>query len=124
MPPAKEDTGPGWVRVMPGFFETLGAKIILGRPITDGDIAATRKVAVVNHVFVKRFFKSQNPIGQHFGIDRIKYSITYEIVGVTNDVRYTRPVRRKGESVALRLGTGPPTAWTQQNQASINSECF
>jgi putative ABC transport system permease protein len=97
-PPAKEDTGAGWVRVMPGFFETIGAKIMLGRPITDGDTAATRKVAVVNQAFVKRFFKSQNPIGQHFGIDRIKYSTTYEIVGVINDVRYmtwgySKPVR-------------------------------
>jgi putative ABC transport system permease protein len=102
-PPAKEDTGAGWVRVMPGFFETIGAKIVRGRPITDGDTAATRKVAVVNQAFVKRFFKSQNPIGQnpigqHFGVNRIKYSTTYEIVGVTNDVRYMtwgyrKPVR-------------------------------
>jgi hypothetical protein len=90
--------GAGLARVMPGFFETIGAKIMLGRPITDGDTAATRKVAVVNQAFVKRFFKSQNPIGQHFGINRIKYSTTYEIAGVTNDVRYmtwgyTKPVR-------------------------------
>jgi putative ABC transport system permease protein len=87
-PGAKEDTGAGWARVMPGFFETIGAKIMLGRPITDQDTAATRKVAVVNQAFAKRFFKDQNPIGQHFGIDKIKYSATYEIVGVTNDIRY------------------------------------
>jgi len=97
-PPAKEDTGASWARVMPGFFETLGAKIILGRPITDADTAATRKVAVVNQAFVKKFFKDQNPIGEHFGIDRIKYSATFEIVGVTNDMRYltyqyNKPVR-------------------------------
>ena len=82
-PPAKEDTGAGWARVMPGFFETIGAKIVLGRPITEQDTAATRKVAVVNQAFAKRFFKDQNPIGQHFGIDKIKYSATFEIVGVT-----------------------------------------
>lgn len=87
-PPAKEDTSAGWARVMPGFFETIGAKIMLGRPITDQDTAATRKVAVVNQAFVRRFFKGQNPIGQHFGPDKIKYSATFEIVGVTNDIRY------------------------------------
>src|SRR5579871_550549 len=97
-PGAREDIGSGWTRVMPGFFEAIGAKIILGRPITDADTAATRKVAVVNQAFAKRFFKSQNPIGQHFGIDKIKYSSTFEIVGVTNDVRYVtyeykKPVR-------------------------------
>jgi putative ABC transport system permease protein len=87
-PGAKEDTGAAWARVMPGFFEILGAKMALGRPITDEDTATTRQVAVVNQAFAKRFFKDQNPIGQHFGIDKIKYSSTFEIVGVTNDMRY------------------------------------
>jgi predicted permease len=87
-PPAKEDTSAGWVRVMPGFFETLGIKIMLGRPITEQDTAAARNVAVVNHAFAHKFFGDQNPIGQHFGLDMIKYSATFEIVGVTADVRY------------------------------------
>jgi predicted permease len=87
-PGAKEDTSASWARVMPGFFETLGAKMVLGRPIVDEDTAATRKVAVINEAFAKRFFKGQNPIGQHFGIDKIKYSATFEIVGVTKDMRY------------------------------------
>ncbi len=87
-PAAKEDTGSGFARVMPGFFETIGAKIVLGRPITEEDTGATRKVAVVNEAFAKRFFKGQNPIGQHFGPDKIKYSSTYEIVGVVRDMRY------------------------------------
>jgi putative ABC transport system permease protein len=87
-PPAKEDNSAGWARVMPGFFETIGAKIVLGRPITEQDTAATRKIAVVNQAFARKFFKAQNPVGQHFGPDKIKYSATFEIVGVTNDVRY------------------------------------
>ncbi|HEY1676128.1 MAG TPA: ABC transporter permease [Candidatus Sulfotelmatobacter sp.] len=87
-PPPKEDTGAGWARVMPGFFDTIGAKIVLGRSIGEEDTETTRKVAVVNEAFAKRFFKNQNPIGQHFGPDRIKYSSTYEIVGVAKDMRY------------------------------------
>ena len=87
-PSPKDDTGASWARVMPGFFETIGAKIMRGRPIAEQDTAATRKVAVVNQAFAMKFFKDQNPIGQHFGIDKIKYSATFEIVGVTNDVRY------------------------------------
>jgi predicted permease len=87
-PPAKEDTGAGWARVVPGFFEAIGSKIVLGRPLTEHDTNATRKVAVVNQAFAKKFFKDQNPIGQHFGPNKIKYSATYEIVGVTNDIRY------------------------------------
>jgi putative ABC transport system permease protein len=87
-PGAKEDTLASFARVMPGFFETVGAKVVLGRPITQDDTAATRKVAIINEAFAKRFFKNQNPVGQHFGPDKIKYSSTYEIVGVVNDMRY------------------------------------
>jgi len=87
-PGAKEDASAGFVRVMPGFFETLGAKIVLGRSITEDDTAATRKVAVVNEAFARRFFKGQNPVGQHFGPDKLKYAASYEIVGVTRDMRY------------------------------------
>jgi putative ABC transport system permease protein len=97
-PGAREDTGAGFVRVMPGFFETIGSNIVVGRSFTERDTAATRPVAVVNQAFVKRFFNGQNPIGQHFGYGKIKYSATYEIVGVINDVRYMtyeykKPVR-------------------------------
>ncbi|HEX4770251.1 MAG TPA: ABC transporter permease [Bryobacteraceae bacterium] len=87
-PRPKEDTGASWARVMPGFFETLGAKIVRGRSIQEQDTAASRHIAVINEAFAKRFFKGQNPVGQHFGIDRIKYSSTYEIVGVVRDMRY------------------------------------
>jgi predicted permease len=87
-PAPKEDTSAGWARVTPGFFETIGAKVLLGRPITEQDTATTRKVAVVNQAFVKRFFKDENPIGKHFGQGKIKYAGSYEIVGVTNDIRY------------------------------------
>ena len=87
-PGPKEDTGAGWARVMPGFFETLGAKIVQGRSIEEQDTATTRPIAVVNEAFVRRFFKHQNPIGQHFGMDRIQYAGKFEIVGVVRDIRY------------------------------------
>src|SRR3954469_16082565 len=87
-PPPKEDTGSGFARVMPDFFETIGSKIVLGRPITEEDTASTRNVAVINESFAKKFFKDQNPIGQHFGPGKIKYAATYEIVGVARDIRY------------------------------------
>jgi putative ABC transport system permease protein len=87
-PGPKEDTGAGYVRAMPGFFETIGARMVMGRSFTEDDTPATPNVAVVNEAFVKRFFKGQNPIGQHFGPNRVRYASTYEIVGVVKDIRY------------------------------------
>jgi predicted permease len=87
-PGAREDTGAGFVRAMPGFFEALGVKAAVGRVFTESDNGAARPVAVVNQAFVKKFFGGENPIGKHFGPDKIKYSASYEIVGVINDMRY------------------------------------
>ncbi len=87
-PGPKDDSESGFARVMPGFFEALGTKIVSGRSITDEDTATTRRVAVINEAFAKKFFKNQNPIGRHFGPGKLKYSSTYEVVGVVRDIRY------------------------------------
>jgi putative ABC transport system permease protein len=82
-----EDNGSsGSTRVTPGFFETFGDKIVMGRAIADEDNASTRAVAVVNEAFAKRFFANENPIGQHFGPVPEKNAGMYEIVGVASDV--------------------------------------
>jgi hypothetical protein len=74
--------------VTPGFFETFGDKILMGRAITDEDNASTRPVAVVNEAFAKRFFTNDMPIGQHFGPVPEKNAGMYEIVGVASDVNF------------------------------------
>jgi putative ABC transport system permease protein len=83
----------GSTRVTPGFFETLGDRMVTGRPITDEDTPSTRPVAVVNEAFAKKFFGRENPIGQHFGPAPQKNAGMYEIVGVVSDVDFGDGVR-------------------------------
>jgi predicted permease len=87
-PSAKDHYGATWVRVTPGFFETVGNAMLRGRPITDQDQVTTGNVAVVNEAFVKQFFGKEDPIGKHFGVDKRKYAGIFEIVGVAADMRY------------------------------------
>jgi putative ABC transport system permease protein len=88
-PGPKDNSSAGLTRVMPGFFEAMGNPIVQGRALTEEDTASTRPVVVVNEAFVKRFFKNgENPIGLHFGPDRMKYAGMYEIVGVAADMRF------------------------------------
>ena len=84
-----EDNGSaGSTRLTPGFFETFGDKVVMGRAIKEEDNADTRPVAVVNEAFAKRFFANENPIGQHFGPAPEKNAGMYEIVGVASDMNF------------------------------------
>ena len=93
-PGTTDDLSAGWTRIMPGFFETLGDRIVMGRPITVDDNAGTRPVAVINQAFAKKFFGNWTPIGQHFGPASSgpapgKNAGMYEIIGVASDMRYS-----------------------------------
>ena len=84
----QDDVSSGWTRVTSGFLDTLGDRIVMGRPITDEDNASTRPVAVINEAFNKRFFGRENPIGRHFGPAPRNNAGMYEIVGVAADVNF------------------------------------
>ncbi len=87
-PGARDDVSSAWTRVMPGFFETVGDRMVMGRPITDADNADAPRVAVINEAFARKFLPNENPIGQHFGPAPRKNAGMYEIIGVAADVHY------------------------------------
>ena len=42
-----------WTRIMPRFFDTIGARMLAGRTITEDDNGNTQQVAVINEAFAK-----------------------------------------------------------------------
>ena len=87
-PGPKDDMSADWTRILPGFFDTIGARMLAGRTINEDDNGNTQQVAVINEAFAKKFFGSQSPIGRRFGPGPIKNSGTYEIVGVVQNINY------------------------------------
>jgi predicted permease len=87
-PGPNTDTEAWWARVVPGFFEVIGNRIVRGRPIDERDTAGSQHIAVINEAFARKFFKNQDPIGKHFGKGGMEYANDYEIVGVARDARY------------------------------------
>jgi predicted permease len=84
---SEEDFGATWTNVTPGFFSTLGNRIVMGRAIDERDRADAPMAAVVNEAFVKKFLKGENPIGKRFGSE-LSHAGDWEIVGVAADMRY------------------------------------
>ena len=80
-----EDMNPNFNRVAPGFFSTLGIPLVAGRDVAETDVLGAPKVAVVNEVFARYFFKDGNPIGRRFGLRRTEKDNDIEIVGVVRD---------------------------------------
>jgi predicted permease len=76
--------------VGPGFFETLGIPLVLGRAIDLRDGQGTPKVAVVNEKFVRKYFHGSNPIGRVLRFSDDKKPWDFEVVGVVKDAKYNR----------------------------------
>ena len=82
------------------FLDSVGVPILRGRGFTAEDTATSTQVAIVNEAFVKQFFPGQDPIGQHFGINHVEYSSSFQIVGVFRDFKINNP---RGAEVPIFL---------------------
>jgi predicted permease len=72
--------------VDPGFLPTMQIPILLGRGFEERDVSSPR-VAVINDLFVKKFFPNQNPVGRRFGFGK-DGPVDIEIVGVSRTSLY------------------------------------
>jgi predicted permease len=104
--------------VTPGFFATLGARIVAGRDFNEHDalnvIAANQslpvsqsgqRAVIVNEAFVKRYFGGRNPLGARVAMGSAPDAKPdSEIVGVVGNISY-RDVREQWEQAYFPIGT-------------------
>jgi predicted permease len=90
--------------VSPGFFDTMGIRVVAGRTLLASDTASSLRVVVVNETFARMYFPGGSPIGQRFLMGaggegtgnptrpenmRRPNDNMLEIVGVVTDAKYT-----------------------------------
>jgi hypothetical protein len=77
--------------VSSGYFETMDIPLLSGRKFDERDTSTSKRVAMVNQAFVKRFCGTAGPLGQTLrtGAEPGYPSTLYEIVGVIPDTRYS-----------------------------------
>lgn len=109
-----------WDRVSPRYFETIGTPLLLGRGIAEQDIPASRRVAVVNETFVRKFFPHSDPVGKHFGWMGAPPANDYEIVGVAKDAKYIDADQPAHQMFFLPLLQMSKEEWQENGTARSN----
>src|SRR5262249_13913446 len=103
--------------VTPGFFATLGIRLVAGRDFNEHDsldIAPVhqsmpvsqsgRRVVMVNQAFVKRYFEGRNPLGAYVAMGSARDAKPdTEIIGVVENFS-SRSVREEWEQAYYPIG--------------------
>jgi predicted permease len=71
----------------PGYFETVGMRLLDGRDFDARDTERAPRVAVINETMARHYFGARSPIGRHYGYG----STQFEIVGVVRDAKVRGP---------------------------------
>lgn len=94
--------------VTPGYFETMGIRLLAGRELEEGDRSEEGKIAnvVVNQAFAHKFFEGQDPLGREFAFGKEFVKPQYRIVGMVNDTKY-RSLREIPPPIFYQYTLGP-----------------
>jgi putative ABC transport system permease protein len=85
--------GSSFLMVTPGFFETLGIRVINGRGLNENDTANSMRVAMVNEDFVRRYLSNVDPLTQRISVEEFVPGaprgkpLEWQIVGVYHNLR-------------------------------------
>jgi len=85
-----DDTLVWFNRVSPGFFQTFGTPLLIGRNFTAHDDPSGPPVMIVNESVARKFFAGRNPIGKTIAAEAggPGKNQTYQVVGVVKDAKY------------------------------------
>jgi len=98
--------------VGPGYFTTVGMRLIQGRDIQESDTPAAPKICVINEAFANRFFERRNPMGLRITSVEDNERATYLVVGVAKDARTRSPRQTVEPRMFIAGRQQPPGAGT------------
>ncbi len=108
--------------VSPGYFATLGIRLLEGREFASTDVAESPAVAIVNEAFARACWPNASALGQRIGSP----GAWQEIIGVVADVR---PATDPGELTTRYqyyrpLAQDPPSGLVVAVRGSVTAEAL
>jgi putative ABC transport system permease protein len=86
------------VMATPGYFRTLGIRLVAGRDFTDRDTPQGPRVAIINETMAKRLWPGENAVGKRFATSQSGRPY-FQVVGVAKDARLE--ALREGPGLAM-----------------------
>jgi putative ABC transport system permease protein len=71
----------------PGYFETVGMRLVRGRFFTADDRATSEPVALISEALQRKYFPGEDPIGKRIRVQGNDKNAWAQIVGLVADVR-------------------------------------
>jgi predicted permease len=108
--PARRDSGvANFYAVLPGYFDSVGIRLLQGRTFTDQENLEGRPVAIIDETLARRAFGEVDPIGQTLRVDVPGGSRTPRlpdprIVGVVRHARVIDPTQEVRPQIYLPFG--------------------
>ena len=96
-PPETDRLELDYMVVSANYFRTLDIPIIRGRPFGAADTETSPRVAVVSAIMARRYWATEDVVGQRFRLGRTMDGTEIEVIGVAADTK----VRTLGDSRPL-----------------------
>jgi len=87
---AGQEPRAGFQSVTPGYFRTLGVRLLSGRDFSETDAVDAPAVATVNETFARQHWPGQDPIGRRMRVAG-ETGDWMTVVGLVSDVRHLGP---------------------------------
>lgn len=122
--------------VSPGYFQTVGTRLLNGRLFSRGDSLTSPPVFIVNQAMARGLFAGENPLGRRIARAGDEKGEWGEIVGVVADVlsagsdrmavsyQVYQPLAqepRRLSQIAVRVAGVPPSSVTESVRAAMMS---
>lgn len=90
IPEGRDKPDADWQVVTPGYFETLGLRLLSGRTVAPPDRADAPGVVVVNRTMADLHWPGQDPLGRRIRLGGDMTEPRWaEVIGIVDDVRHT-----------------------------------
>lgn len=94
-----------YFNVLPGYFETVGARLVEGRTFADNDNTADRQVAIIDDVLAAKAFPDESALGKRILVRPGPGDpVAFEVVGVIRRQRHASLAGPAREAIYLTDG--------------------